>query len=119
MTSHNIERFRRRLLGLQQRLADDINPIAATVLADARACGEHDAIVSETVSKELALEAAEERIQRQVIAALERLERGTFGICESCGGAIAPERLEAMPYAPLCVGCEYIHEGRMAGAMRS
>lgn len=37
--------------------------------------------------------------------ALERHEAGTYGTCESCGGAIAPERLKAVPDAALCRDC--------------
>jgi DnaK suppressor protein len=38
--------------------------------------------------------------------ALERLEQGTYGICESCEGEIAAERLKAMPFTRLCVQCQ-------------
>jgi DnaK suppressor protein len=37
--------------------------------------------------------------------ALERLDAGTFGVCESCGGGIGMERLEAVPFATRCAGC--------------
>jgi RNA polymerase-binding transcription factor DksA len=37
--------------------------------------------------------------------ALERFEDGTYGQCARCGGAIAPERLEAIPDAETCVSC--------------
>jgi DnaK suppressor protein len=37
--------------------------------------------------------------------ALRKLENGTYGTCESCGNPIAPERLEAIPWAPLCIDC--------------
>ena len=38
-------------------------------------------------------------------AALRRIEAGTFGLCQSCGQPIAPERLEALPWAQDCVDC--------------
>ena len=38
--------------------------------------------------------------------ALERLEEGTYGICESCEGEITAERLKAMPFTRLCVQCQ-------------
>lgn len=41
----------------------------------------------------------------EVDAALERLERGTYGICEQCGQPIAAGRLEARPTARTCIGC--------------
>jgi RNA polymerase-binding transcription factor DksA len=34
--------------------------------------------------------------------ALKRLDEGTYGVCEACGGAISAERLEAVPAARLC-----------------
>jgi DnaK suppressor protein len=38
--------------------------------------------------------------------ALERLDEGTYGICESCEGEITAERLKAMPFTRLCVQCQ-------------
>jgi RNA polymerase-binding transcription factor len=39
-------------------------------------------------------------------AALARIDAGTYGICVNCGSQIAPERLEAMPWATLCIDCK-------------
>jgi DnaK suppressor protein len=35
--------------------------------------------------------------------ALDRIDRGAFGGCEACGSPIEPERLDALPYATLCL----------------
>lgn len=37
--------------------------------------------------------------------ALAKIEEGTYGVCDRCGAEIPPERLEAIPWAALCVGC--------------
>jgi RNA polymerase-binding transcription factor DksA len=42
-------------------------------------------------------------------AALQRMEEGTYGVCEACGQAIEPERLAALPIAILCIACA--HQG--------
>lgn len=42
---------------------------------------------------------------RAIDAALGRIEDGSYGICVRCGDDIAPERLEAVPTAPLCRSC--------------
>ena len=42
---------------------------------------------------------------QQVRAALKRLEAGEYGVCASCGEAISPARLAALPYATLCIKC--------------
>jgi RNA polymerase-binding protein DksA len=38
--------------------------------------------------------------------ALQRIEDGTYGRCTNCGEFILPERLEALPAAPLCINCQ-------------
>ena len=43
--------------------------------------------------------------RREIKAALERMESGTYGKCQNCGQDIPFERLEARPAAPLCVNC--------------
>jgi len=42
---------------------------------------------------------------RDIGAALARLEEGTYGDCEACGGAIGEARLKVMPEAARCVAC--------------
>ncbi|MGH2794845.1 MAG: TraR/DksA family transcriptional regulator [Actinomycetota bacterium] len=46
-----------------------------------------------------------------VNVALGKIDTGTFGVCERCGEAINPERLEAIPYARLCVKCKQKESG--------
>jgi len=43
---------------------------------------------------------------RDVDRALEKVDRGTYGLCERCGQPIARERLEAIPWARLCFDCK-------------
>ncbi len=47
------------------------------------------------------LELSEERVAR----ALAKLEDGTYGVCDACGGPIAPARLRAAPESVLCIEC--------------
>jgi RNA polymerase-binding transcription factor DksA len=56
-------------------------------------------------TKNLALKRHLERKLEQVELAIHRWEKGVYGICERCGRAISPERLEVMPYATTCVDC--------------
>jgi DnaK suppressor protein len=42
----------------------------------------------------------------EIDRALAKVEEGTFGLCDACGGDIAEERLEALPWATLCVACK-------------
>ena len=47
------------------------------------------------------LEVSEQRLVR----ALAKIEEGSYGACDSCGGPIAPARLEVAPESVLCIGC--------------
>ena len=42
----------------------------------------------------------------EIDEALQRLEAGGYGSCETCGEAIPEARLEAIPYARLCIKCK-------------
>lgn len=53
-----------------------------------------------------ALKVHEEHILKDIHDALGRIEDGTFGKCAFCGRQIDEERLEAIPYARLCMECE-------------
>ena len=52
------------------------------------------------------LEENSEQALAQIDDALQRIEDGTFGTCRTCGRPIAPERLEAMPWATQCIDCK-------------
>jgi RNA polymerase-binding protein DksA len=43
---------------------------------------------------------------REIDAAIGRMDKGTYGRCESCGAEIPAERLDARPVASLCVACK-------------
>ena len=47
----------------------------------------------------------EATLRREVEDALLRLDAGTFGICEGCCSKIDSDRLEAVPYARMCIQC--------------
>src|SRR5437660_4969011 len=50
------------------------------------------------------------RLLRDVVAALEKIDNGSFGECERCGEAIADKRLEALPFARYCIDCQRLVE---------
>ncbi|MCK5884592.1 MAG: TraR/DksA family transcriptional regulator [Bacteriovoracaceae bacterium] len=49
---------------------------------------------------------------KKVNKALDKMKRGTFGLCEECDGEISFERLVARPVAEMCIGCK--EESEMA-----
>ena len=46
------------------------------------------------------------QVAADIDRALDKLEEHTYGTCDECKGPIAPERLEALPWATRCVGCQ-------------
>jgi RNA polymerase-binding protein DksA len=60
---------------------------------------------SETFMRELdgGLEENAERLLQEIDAALGRIEDGTYGTCTACGKPIPGDRLEAVPWATLCL----------------
>lgn len=48
----------------------------------------------------------ENKLLSRINQALERVESGHYGECQSCGQPISRERLEAVPHAVLCITCK-------------
>ena len=46
------------------------------------------------------------QVLTEIDAALQRIEDGTYGTCTNCGQEIPSERLEAYPWASLCIDCK-------------
>ncbi len=83
-------------------LDDEVEEVAATP-------GEHIAdSATATLGREIDYTLGENsgEVLTQIDAALQRIEDGTYGTCSNCGRAIAPERLEAYPWASLCIDCK-------------
>lgn len=55
---------------------------------------------------------AASRQRQAVVAALSRLDAGTYGRCVDCGVAVPDGRLEARPEAARCIGCQSRRERR-------
>ncbi len=54
---------------------------------------------------DLALESNLEGQLKEVNDALEKVEKGNYGICENCGQEISMDRLKAYPAAKVCIKC--------------
>jgi len=126
MTKPDFTVHRERLLALRGRLQGDM-----IQMADAALSKDHsDAISVPTDTAELgtgnsdqeltlSLMGSEKNALDQIDGALKRIEDGSYGECEDCGVRIPEPRLEALPYAALCVQCASRREdghGRWAGS---
>jgi DnaK suppressor protein len=107
----NTERFRDLLLEERQRVSDAIAYIheenSGSQDDEVPETGDADT-ATVTLDRELdfSLEENSTRVLDEIDSALRKIDEGTFGTCERCGQPIAPERLEAMPYATKCIDCK-------------
>jgi RNA polymerase-binding protein DksA len=118
----NIDRFREALLEERRRvtaaienLHEDHQGSMADETGEDAVFDNHLAdTATETYDRELdyTLEENSEHVLADINAALERIEAGTYGICTNCGKPIAEERLEARPWATLCIDCQRERERR-------
>jgi len=74
-----------------------------------------DQVISST-NRELAVTQLEvrTRLLRDVLASLAKLEQGTYGFCEDCEEPIPAKRLDAVPWAHLCVRRQERAEARVS-----
>jgi DnaK suppressor protein len=106
---------RARLDRERASLQSDVEALAAENQAqqDDYGVGNHvadDATEVFTRERNLALRNNTQDLLAQVDAALRRLDEGRYGICARCGQEIAPDRLEALPYAIYCITCQSLVE---------
>lgn len=58
----------------------------------------------------LRLRGREQKLLKKIDEAISRIDGGTYGVCESCGGQINGKRLEARPVTTLCIECKTAQE---------
>jgi DnaK suppressor protein len=107
--------YRENLLALRARLRGDVHAMADSALkrnrdlsADASSMPIHMAdLGTDNFEQEftLSLMETEGGTLTAIEAALERVEEGSYGVCEDCAGPIAKTRLQAIPYAAVCIKC--------------
>ncbi|MCJ7821623.1 MAG: TraR/DksA family transcriptional regulator, partial [Armatimonadetes bacterium] len=56
--------------------------------------------------KDLAIGESVASMLNKVATALEKIERGTYGVCDACSRPIKKARLNALPFATLCLSCQ-------------
>ena len=54
----------------------------------------------------LRLRGREQKLLKKIDEAIARIDEGTYGVCETCGGQISLKRLEARPVTTLCIECK-------------
>ncbi|HKG21506.1 MAG TPA: TraR/DksA C4-type zinc finger protein [Blastocatellia bacterium] len=112
----DLEKYRKQLLEEQARLNAELN---INRVAEDTYAGTNDEIMDEAdaalmgetadISAEL-VELKSRRVE-QVDSALQRIDDGTYGVCENCDKEIPARRLDADPAVIYCIDCATLLEG--------
>lgn len=116
MKKAEMNEYRDRLVTLRARLRGDVTNLADAALHKRRNEANGDLssmpihmadLGSDNFEQEftLSLMESEGGVLEKIEDALERIEDGTYGECEECGTKIPKTRLNAVPYATMCVKC--------------
>ncbi|MEU4823735.1 MULTISPECIES: TraR/DksA family transcriptional regulator [Actinomadura] len=99
--------------GLRSEIAASASQIAEGDASDGAGDDQADA-GAKTYEREheLALAYNSQDLLAQIERAVQRMDAGTYGICESCARPIGKARLQAFPRATLCVTCKQREERR-------
>lgn len=113
MNKKDAKKFEKMLVGELSRLSEGIRKIEESALHESvrETTGDlysYAETGTDNFERETALNIAtgESQRLRDVADALERIEKGTFGVCEGCDEAIPRKRLEAFPAARYCIKCK-------------
>jgi RNA polymerase-binding protein DksA len=109
----DIKKARTYLESERKRLNEEMEQLEANVSSsEERREGspfgkrEEEATEALELEKRLALENRIRQELAKIEHALQKFEKGTYGLCDSCGKPIDPARLEALPQASLCMTCK-------------
>jgi len=107
MDSQLMEHLRAKLLGRREVSLARKERLSAqrAGLMERPAAGTDDAAVRTEAARLEGLARLEAQALARIDASLDRMARGTYGLCARCHGAIEDERLRAMPDVSFCAGC--------------
>jgi len=103
----------RELLQLRDQLVQQLRVLSTAAFSDSDQTGKDlaDAGTEDFIrNTELTLLGEEGKQLSLIQEALQRMEDGTYGNCIDCGKRIPAARLDAIPYAKLCVDCKTVRE---------
>jgi DnaK suppressor protein len=108
-----LERRRAEIQSEIDRMADEVRTLGRDQDDEKGSLGNHLADDGSNVMEAERLSTISEDLRdmlAQIEGALERMDEGTYGLCQRCGKPINPERLEAFPYVAYDIDCQTILE---------
>ena len=113
MTKKDIEYFKKKLedrkLQIEANLEDRVTNVKNLIEDDANDDGDLAFVSSDSFTGNVIAKQQESELE-EIMYALNRIQDGTYGICEMCEDEIGVQRLEVKPFAKYCIDCREIIE---------
>jgi RNA polymerase-binding protein DksA len=117
MEQAKIDHFKNILMALREKISGDVtnleqNSLAQTLKDQTGQLSGYSIHLADVASDSydrdfnINLASLEQNILKDIDNALEKLSSGQYGACETCSAPISESRLEAVPYARLCLDCK-------------
>ncbi len=127
MDAKELASFKKVLLSLRERFVGNVNSLEGQALRKNRqdAAGDLSNIPfhmadlgSDNYERDIMIHLMENETEavRKIDEALQRIERGTYGVCDGCDKKIPKARLLALPHARLCIECQKKEESEAGTA---
>lgn len=107
MKNKEILEMKNILMAKKKALAERVDKIRSSKKRDEPLSADSGEQSLELENNEVvdALDEMEQRDLNLINGALERIEKGRYGVCASCGEDIGMSRLKALPFTPVCLEC--------------
>jgi len=110
------------LLAIRARLMTMLSEVRKDIDQEVRGAAERDLahindtsdMASDSAEGDLSLRIAESETAEagEIERAIEKIDNGTYGVCETCNKAIGVDRMQFLPYVTLCIKCQELAEIR-------
>ena len=100
--------YREILLKKRSELVASVNGEPSALLGDSIRTPDEDEFAVKAANQDVAATTLELRTQmlKEIERSLKQMAKGTYGVCESCGEEISPNRLKAIPWTRDCIKCQ-------------
>jgi len=108
-----LEKIKHDLLARKKQLEQDLQDLSSQQMVDKSSQDDADQVVSNLMENlRNSLQDTEYQEYTNIVAALDAIEKGTYGICQECGQLISENRLKYNPNARRCLACQEKAENR-------
>lgn len=114
MNDKQLKKFKAQLEDMKGKILSDVEQTLSEMTTQTGNIPDPNdrATVESDRNFELRIRDRERKLMNKIEEALERIDGGSYGVCEGCGEEISVKRLEARPVAKYCIDCKTKQEQR-------